>query len=78
MSRSKRKTPIIPITTAESEAYDKAKWHRRHRREERERLKVEGQDYTARSHKEHSSTWRMEKDGKAYWGTEITPKEMRK
>src|SRR5580692_7140365 len=68
MSRSKRKTPITGITTAETEADEKAKWHRRHRREERARLKTEGQDYIARSHKEHSNPWLMGKDGKTYWG----------
>jgi hypothetical protein len=49
MSRSKRKTPILGITTAETEASDKVKWHWRHRREERARLDAEGRDYAARS-----------------------------
>jgi len=78
MSRSKRKTPIVPVTTANSEAWDKAKWHRRHRREERARLKASGVNYVARSYKEHSSPWTMEKDGKLYWGSGASPKEMRK
>jgi len=78
MSRSKRKTPIVPVTTADSEAWDKAKWHRRHRREERARLKVDAESYVPRSHRKHSGPWRMEKDGKIYWGSEANPKEMRK
>lgn len=78
MSRSKRKSPIFPVTCSESEAKDKAEWHRRHRREERERLKAEGINYVPRSHKEHSSPWTMEKDGKIYWGNEASAKEMRK
>lgn len=78
MSRSKRRTPITGVTTAESEAWEKAKWHRRHRREERARLKGEGTEYVARSHREHSSPWTMEKDGKTYWGSEAGAKEMRK
>lgn len=78
MSRSKRKSPILGITTAETEAADKAKWHRRHRREERARLTAEGQEYVARSHREHSSPWLMDKDGKKYWGGAIGSKHMRK
>ncbi|MEM5459644.1 hypothetical protein VSR69_33030 [Paraburkholderia phytofirmans] len=78
MSHSKRKTPITAMTTAVSEAWKKAKWHRRHRREERARLKVEAEGYVPRSHREHSSPWTMEKDGKLYLGSEADPKEMRK
>lgn len=78
MSRSKRKKPISGITTSGSEVWDKAKWHRRHRREERERLKVDPLGYVWRSHKEHSSLWNMFKDGKFYWGKEVSPKTMRK
>lgn len=52
-----------------------AKWHRR---EERARLKGEGTEYVARNHREHSSPWMMEKDGKTYWGSEAGAKEMRK
>jgi hypothetical protein len=78
MSRSKRKSPITPVTCSESEAWDKAEWHRRHRREERERLKTEGANYVPRSHKEHSSPWTMDKDGKIYRGMQAVPKDMRK
>lgn len=39
---SKRKTPISDITTAESEAQDKARWHRHCRRVEGTRLKANG------------------------------------
>ncbi|MFT4504616.1 hypothetical protein [Caballeronia sp. 15711] len=78
MSRSKRKVPIIGVTTAETEASEKAKWHRRHRREERVRLKSDVEDYVARSHQEHSDPWTMDKDGKKYWGTALGSKHMRK
>jgi len=78
MSRSKRKTPILGITTAETEATDKAKWHRRHRREERARLGAEGVDYVARSHREHSDPWVMDKDGKKYYGLTLGSPYMRK
>ena len=78
MSRSKRKTPITPVTTADSKAWEKAKWHRRHRREERARLKIEAEGYVPGSHREHSSPWTMEKDGKIYWGSEAGRKELQK
>lgn len=78
MSRSKRKNPIMGITTAESEAAGKAEWHRRHRREERARLKSEAEGYVARSHREHSDPWSMEKDGKKYWAGAIGSRHMRK
>ena len=77
MSRSKRKTPITAITTAVSEACEKAKWHRRHRREERSRLRASGLEYVARSHREHSDPWMMEKDGKKYH-SDMPDHEMRK
>jgi hypothetical protein len=78
MSRSRRRTPILGITTAETEATDKAKWHRRHRRNERVRLSATGEDYVKRSHREHSDPWSMEKDGKNYWAGALGSKYMRK
>lgn len=78
MSRSKRNVPILGITTAETEASEKAKWHRRHRREERARLASDAENYVARSHREHSDPWTMDKDGKKYWGTALGSKQMRK
>ncbi|SMG09788.1 hypothetical protein [Paraburkholderia susongensis] len=78
MSRSKRKTPIRGMTTSESEAWDKAKWHRRHRRAEGERLKSAGGEFVAQSRHAHSSTWIMDKDGKQYFDATRHPKLMRK
>lgn len=78
MSRSKRKTPIRGVTTSESEAQDKAQWHRRHRRIEATRLKTESTDYEPRSHREQSDPWKMDKDGKRYWGRDAAPDLMRK
>lgn len=78
MSRSKRKNPILGITTAKTEAPEKAQWHRRHRHEERARLIAAGEEYVARSHREYSDPWSMEKDGKKYWGAAIGSKYMRK
>lgn len=78
MSRSKRKNPIMGITTAETEAAEKAAWHRRHRRAEKARLDVAGVGYIERSHRDLSDPWTMAKDGKKYWGGAIDSKYMRK
>lgn len=78
MSRSRRKSPITGVTTSESEAQDKAHWHRRHRRIESARLKQAGLDYDPRSHRAQSDPWQMDKDGKTYWGKEIQPHLLRK
>ncbi|MGF6856018.1 hypothetical protein [Paraburkholderia sp. CI3] len=66
------------MTSSDSEAWDKGKWHRRHRRAEGERLKVAGTEYVPQSHHEHSSTWTMDKDGKQYFDAARYPRDMRK
>jgi hypothetical protein len=66
------------VTTAASEAAEKAKWHRRHRREERPRLKSDAENYIVLSHREHSAPSTMDKDGKKYWGTALESKHRRK
>lgn len=76
MARSRRKTPITGITTAVSEAADKAAWHRRWRRGEKQRLNVDSQAEPV-NHHGYSSQWAMDKDGKRYW-LEKQPKLMRK
>ncbi|WP_338924609.1 hypothetical protein V0M98_33880 (plasmid) [Pseudomonas silesiensis] len=63
MSRSRRKTPIIGITTAKSEAFDKASWHRAFRRAENVRLDADPESETHHIH-EFSNPWLMHKDGK--------------
>ncbi|WP_179401585.1 hypothetical protein [Burkholderia guangdongensis] len=78
MSRSRRKSPFIGVTTAESEAQDKAQWHRRHRRIESARLKEDAVDYETRSHRAQSDPWKMDKDGKIYWGRDVPGYLMRK
>lgn len=77
MSRSKRKTPITGIATAETEKAEKAAWHRRHRHAEKVRLNRAGTEYVGRSHKEYSNPWSMSKDGKKYWA-KAQPSLMRK
>lgn len=66
MSRSRRKTPISGITTATSEAFDKATWHRAFRRAENQRLQSDSSGEPRHFH-EFSSPWRMQKDGKHWW-----------
>lgn len=78
MSRSRRKTPICGITSAESESEDKALWHRAHRRIERSALKHEGEEYLPQYEAAHSSTWLMDKDGKQYFDAARHPEIMRK
>ncbi|SCU95537.1 Phage protein (fragment) [Cupriavidus necator] len=76
MARSRRKAPITGITTAVSEAADKAAWHRRWRRGEKQRLNANPQAEPI-GHHGYSSQWAMSKDGKCYW-LEKQPKLMRK
>ncbi len=65
VSRSKRKTPIMGMTSAVSEAQDKAIWHRAYRRAERQRL--QSQPFSdPHSFREFSDPWGMDKDGKQY------------
>ncbi|VVE59280.1 hypothetical protein PAN31117_05249 [Pandoraea anapnoica] len=78
MSRSKRKTPICGVTSAVSEAEDKALWHRAHRRSERVALERDGIEYIASNRHAHSSTWRMGKDGKHFFDAAEWPTVMRK
>jgi hypothetical protein len=63
MSRSRRKNPVIPITTADSEAFDKASWHRAFRRAENVRLTADPESET-HHFREFSNPWLMHKDGK--------------
>ncbi len=62
MSRSRTKTPIVGMTTCESEKADKAKWHRKFRRAAKMDIEV-GQFISFR---QYGSTWCMGKDGKQY------------
>jgi len=70
MSRSKRKIPICGNTTAVSEKEDKQLWHRRWRRNERQKLTGldDAEDYQTISKRSVSSTWEFDKDGKSWFG----------
>ncbi len=75
MSRSRRKTKIYGITTADSEKEDKRKANRKLRRLSKEKLK--GNAETLPLLREVSNVWDFAKDGKKY-DPKITDKLMRK
>jgi len=70
MSRSHRKTPIFPNSTASSERWDKKQWHKRWRINERQRLACasleEMSEHIASSKNEVCNPWLMNKDGKHF------------
>jgi len=70
MSRSRRKTPVFAYTNSESEAKDKALWHRRWRRKERTRLASLSPDefdaHQSADRRQVSNLWDMAKDGR-HW-----------
>lgn len=74
MSRSRRHTPKMGITTAESEKEDKRRWHKAFRRASR-MAKNAGEFISSRL---FDNAWTRSKDGKRYWGKQISDKDMRK
>ena len=79
MARSRRRTPIISITTAVSEKQDKRWANRIHRAATRYVVKCDTDpDATALPVlREVSDEWAMAKDGRSWFGQHI-PKLMRK
>jgi hypothetical protein len=71
MSRSHRKSPIMGVTTCDSERQDKQIWHKRWRARERTSLNStlfdEVDSYLPILEKQVSNVWNMGKDGKQYW-----------
>lgn len=72
MSRSRRKTPVTGIATAESEAEDKRLWHKRMRAMVRTQLHHETDPQPLHDNAA-GNVWGMAKDGKRYW----SPKKLR-
>ena len=68
MSRSKRKTPITGMTTCESEKQDKRLANRIHRRNIKQLINVELEEYTHTDRREFgfNNVWSFGKDGKQY------------
>jgi hypothetical protein len=68
MSRSRRKTPIMGLTTAESERKDKQRWHRRFRAVEHRllaRMPDEDEHIPPEVHT-IANVWSFAKDGKQH------------
>jgi hypothetical protein len=78
MTRSRKKTPITGITSAESEKADKTVAHRKERRKVRTVLQVDPESDVLPHTREVSDPWSMAKDGKVYLGDRIAPKDRRK
>jgi hypothetical protein len=64
VSRSRRKTPIVGMTTIESDKWFKAKEHRRERAAIRAAM---ANDDELPDPKEFGNPWASGKDGKQYW-----------
>jgi len=75
VSRSKRKTPILPNCQASSEKAEKQKANRKLRRIVKEKLAVLEEELPQK--KEISDIWNWGKDGKSY-RADLTKKEKTK
>ncbi|WP_079721738.1 hypothetical protein [Salegentibacter holothuriorum] len=75
MSRSKRKTPILPNCQASSEKSEKQKANRKLRRIVKEKLAVPDEELPHK--KEISNIWNWGKDGKTF-RADLTNKEKTK
>jgi 4-aminobutyrate aminotransferase-like enzyme len=78
MSRSRRKTPISGITTAESEKQDKRIANRRERHRNRQILGYSVDDTLLMHRRQAGNPWLMDKDGKAFFDSNKYPELMRK
>jgi hypothetical protein len=77
MSRSRRKTPVLGITTAKSEKQDKRIANRKLRRAVKQRLGYDP-DGVLPALREVSNVWSMDKDGKVrYFRSEWEAKPRR-
>jgi len=78
MARSRRKTSIAGITTADSEKQDKRLANRRGRRRNRQILEITLDDTRLLQKRQIGDPWLMDNDGKAFFASEKYPKLMRK
>jgi hypothetical protein len=78
MSRSKRKTPVVGITTAPSEKQDKRHANRMLRRRVKQQLNDDHETDLLPLEREVSSIWTMDKDGKQRFDPDRHPNLMRK
>lgn len=77
MARSKRKTPVRAVTTAESEKADKVASHRRIRRAVRQ-IVPRSADAVLPLEKELTNSDSMSKDGKLRFDPKQSPRLLRK
>ncbi len=75
MSRSKRRTPIIGYTSAETEKQDKRRANRALRR--KVKVSINQGDFELPLLREVSTVWSFDKDGKQYL-INPSPQDMRK
>lgn len=75
MTRSRRKTPIDAITTAESDKFHKIRSHRAERRAVRQLLATDGEPPHPKS---YGDPWDGGKDGKKCFEQKQWPERMRK
>ena len=76
MARSRRKTPIVPITTCVSEKQEKRKANRALRKAVRHAIATEAEVMPVAN--DVSNVWSMSKDGKMYVNPKQDPRVMRK
>jgi len=78
MARSKRRTPVVGITTAVSEKEDKRIANRAERRINKALLSGDDDERTLKPKREVSNVWGFCKDGKQRIDPKKYPKAMRK
>jgi hypothetical protein len=78
MAKSKRKTPVVGITTAVSEKEDKRIANRAERRINKALLSGTDDVLILKSKREVSNVWSFDKDGKQRIDPQKYPKAMRK
>ncbi len=78
MSRSRRKTPIMSVTTATSEKKDKRDYNRRYRRVAKQAIESGDESKPLPIVREHSDPWAMDKDGKRLFDARKNPRLLRK
>ena len=78
MSRSRRQTPIVGLTTAASDKPDKVRAHRRERRVIKTLLRLQGDDAGLPPSRTLHDRWTFAKDGKQWIDPLQFPTLMRK
>jgi hypothetical protein len=77
MARSRRKTPIAGVTSAESEKQDKAASHRVYRRTLKQVI-TPALETPLPTEKQLTNPWSMAKEGKSRYDPDMSPKRRRK